>query len=133
MKYAPWLVQKDGGWGDLRIVDSKITSNSIIVKIAGFDSPEAVRIFTGLKIGMHEDQLPDLKNDEFYCTDLIGLKVTNLQNMEFGLVTNIMVTGSNDVLVIQGKKRHLVPYTSEVIIKVNLMEKTILVDWDYDF
>ena len=44
-----------------------------------------------------------------------------------------METGSNDVLVIKGEKETLIPYLDNVILNIDLVKKSILVDWDENF
>ncbi len=38
------------------------------------------------------------------------MQVINQQGQSFGKVTEIMPTGANDVLVVEGEKRYLIPY-----------------------
>ena len=46
----------------------------------------------------------------------------------------VMPTGSNDVLVVQGEKRHLIPYLpGQFILDINDSQQIITVDWDMDF
>jgi 16S rRNA processing protein RimM len=62
------------------------------------------------------------------------MKVINQQGQIFGQVVEVMPTGSNDVLVVQGEKRHLIPYLpGQFIIEINDESQTITVDWDMDF
>jgi len=44
-----------------------------------------------------------------------------------------METGSNDVLVIKDEKKWLIPYLDNVVLKIDLEKKNILVDWDENF
>jgi len=45
-----------------------------------------------------------------------------------------METGSNDVMVVVGKKRYLIPYIrKQVIIDIDLDTKIMHVNWDEDF
>ena len=57
------------------------------------------------------------------------------------VVTELMETGSNDVLVVKanskdafGKQERLIPFLYEQVVKrVDLATKTITVDWDAGF
>jgi 16S rRNA processing protein RimM len=45
-----------------------------------------------------------------------------------------MATGANDVLVVEGEKRHLVPYLpGRFVIDIDTKQRLITVDWDVDF
>lgn len=71
---------------------------------------------------------------EYYWTDLVGLRVRTAEDREFGVVESVMETGANDVLVLKGDRRRLVPFLiGSVIQKVDLAAGTIVVDWDPDF
>jgi len=133
LDFQPWLIKKNGSWEELYLEDSKQRINSIVVKLPGCNSPEEVRDFTNMEIGVLRKQLPKLPPGEYYWADLIGLKVVNLAGIEFGTVRELMATGANDVLVVVGDRKRLVPYISSVISKVDLEKKAIFVDWDSEF
>ncbi|KAF5272351.1 hypothetical protein FQR65_LT17436 [Abscondita terminalis] len=75
-----------------------------------------------------------LAEQEYYWTDLEGLKVYTCENTYLGIIQTIFATGANDVLVITDKKRHLVPFLLNQTIKsIDLENKTMIVDWDAEF
>ena len=94
-----------------------------------FDKEQA-RAYMGTDLYIEKSQLPQLKAGEYYWHDLIGLEVINKAQIVLGKVSNLVDTGSNNVLVINGKKEHWVPYVSPFLIKVDMNNRTILVDWD---
>lgn len=133
LDFKPWLIKKQDSWEEFNYSESKIHAGSIVIKLPNCSSPEAASRFTNIEIAVWHDQLPKLKNDEYYCVDLIGLEVVNKEGVNFGVVQDIMPTGSNDVLVVVGERRRLIPYLSHVILKVDLTSKIITVDWEEDF
>jgi 16S rRNA processing protein RimM len=84
-------------------------------------------------VGIERSDLPELAPNTFYWSDLIGLDVINKKNIYYGVVDNMMETGSNDVIIVKGKKEILIPYLPDVVIKVDLEAKKILVDWDEEY
>jgi 16S rRNA processing protein RimM len=96
------------------------------------DRNEADRL-RGYLIGIKKNDLPILEKGKYYWSDLIGLEVFNQEKFNFGVVDSIMETGSNDVLVIKGEKETLIPYLDNVILNIDLVKKSILVDWDENF
>lgn len=129
----PWLMQKDDFWEEFCFADSKENIKNILVKLPNYNSPEVARRLTNIKIGIWRDQLPKLPTDEYYWSDLVGLKVLNLDGADLGIVQELMATGANDVLIIDGDRQRLIPYISTVITKVDLPKKIIHVDWEQDF
>ena len=86
---------------------------------------------TNKRIVILQQQLPTLPINDYYWHELIGLTAVNTYGENLGIVTELLPTGSNDVLVIQGTKRHLVPYfPGESVIKVDLASKRIIINWE---
>ena len=69
-------------WNDcarvLRLDDSKIQQNGLIVHFEGFDTPEQARELTGSEVWVDSTELPDLEAGSFYWHELQGLQVINL-------------------------------------------------------
>jgi 16S rRNA processing protein RimM len=133
LDFGSWLIKKGDFWREIIPEDSCARSKDIIAKLPGCNSPEEARCFTNIKIAVWQNQLPKLRSDEYYWRDLIGLRVFNLQNIDFGFVKDLISTGANDVLVVLGDRKRLIPYLSSVIIKVDLEEKKIMLDWQQDW
>ena len=133
LDFKPWLINKNNSWEEIYFEASRIHATNIIVKLPNCDSPEEARNFTNIKIGVWRKQLPKLKTDEYYWTDLVGLQVINLNKIDLGVVQSLTATGANDVLIVVGDRKRLIPYISSVIINVDLVKKVINVDWETDF
>lgn len=132
LDYSPWyLSEPDGSLREATIEAGKAHGNSFIVKFPGIETPEAARLLTGKTISIKRSQLPDLKQDEFYWSDLEGLTVINQHGEILGKVVYLIETGANDVLVVKGGKEHAIPYLpGSVVLKVDLEKKEIHVDWE---
>jgi 16S rRNA processing protein RimM len=131
LDYTPWYLEENGGWQEVTLTGGQIHGKGIIVKFAGWDNPETARLLSGKKIAIDRVQLPTLKKDEYYWSDLEGLTVINQNGENLGVVSYIMSTGSNDVLVVKGDKEHAIPYLpDEVIKRVDLENRVIHVDWE---
>ena len=133
LNFNPWLIQVNDGWEKIHLEDSKENINNILVKLSGCTTVETVCNFANAKIGIWRKQLPQLPANEYYWIDLIGLQVLNLQGVELGVVQELIATGANDVLVIIGRRRRLIPYVTQVITRVDLEKKIMHVDWEEDF
>ncbi len=133
LEYFPWQVYHLNQWQPVELLNTQIKDRHIIVQLQGCTTPEAAKTYTNNSIAIAREQLPALPADEYYWSDLIGLKVINHENVDFGIVESVMATGSNDVLIVKGDRRRLLPYTHEVIIEVNLKMRIIKVDWEADF
>jgi 16S rRNA processing protein RimM len=63
--------------------------------------------------------------------------VINLQDECLGSVVSLLETGANDVLQVQDEKEgsteRLIPFTAQVIMKVDLTACRLTVDWGIDY
>lgn len=132
-RYRPWHIQHEGAWRLLSVSETKRLGKAWIAKLEGCDTPEQAKTYANDPIAIERGQLPPLPPSEYYWIDLIGLKVVNQEGIDLGSITSLFETGSNDVLVVQGDRKRLLPYTNEVIRAVDLKEKVVRVDWDSDF
>ena len=140
-EYAPWLIEQNGVWRELRISGWRRHNNGLVCKLEGIDQREEAQALAGVDIAVGSQNFPELSEGEFYWSDLIGCQVVTTEGDDLGKVIDMMETGSNDVLVIKanlkdafGIKERLVPFLDgQVIKKVDLTTRTIEVDWDPGF
>ena len=88
----------------------------------------------GADIAIRREQLPELTTGEFYQADLIGMAVMDMEGKRLGKLMEIEETGANDVMVIEGEQRLLVPVvTGEIIKYVDLDKGIIQIDWNPEY
>ena len=135
LDYKTWWIGKDDNWRELKVESAKIHNDVLVVKLQGIDDRDAAVACKSKQIAVPRASLPNLKGEEYYWSDLIGLSVKNQQNVDFGKIADVFATGANDVVVAKSEsgQERLIPYISQVILEVDLNAKTMLVDWDADF
>ena len=156
LDYSPWYIRPENPrkstsktpWSKVKLKAGKRHAKTVIVKLEHCNDRDEAMPYIGSEIAIELEQLEALKEkDEYYWHDLIGLRVINQQDIELGVVKNLMETGANDVLVVvseqegletegseTGNKEHLIPWTMHnAIISVDLEQGVIEVDWDEDF
>ena len=134
LSYSDWHVFLNSQWQAIKLLSVEVHNKAIVAQIEGFPERESVARLTNVEIAIRKEQLAILASGEYYWHQLVGMKVINQQGQEFGQVVEVMPTGSNDVLVVQGEKRHLIPYLpGQFIIEINDESQTIIVDWEMDF
>lgn len=95
--------------------------NFVLLKFKGIDTMNAAELLKNslLKID-RKDALP-LKKDEYYQCDLYGLRVVTDTGRDLGKLTDILMTGSNDVYVVRNEEKEiLIPAIKQCILKVDL-------------
>ncbi len=134
LNYTHWHVGSKDQWQPLNVLQTSMNNKFIMAQIEGYTTPEQAARLTNIEIAVKRDQLQALGPDEYYWHDLVGMNVVNKQGVALGVVTDLMETGSNDVLVVSGEGRHLIPYLPEdVIVNIDSSQRLITVDWDTDF
>jgi 16S rRNA processing protein RimM len=133
-----WLKQRDGDWREISVARVKVNGKMLVAQLAGVEDRDAAAELKGADIAVPREQLPRAAEGEFYWADLIGLKVVNAEQHDFGRVTRILQTGANDVLAVQGdeaapKAETLIPFIAGVITHVDIDAGLIRVDWGKDY
>ena len=130
-EYKYFFIQKDNNTIRLDIEDISI-GKSIKVKFKNFNCREDSQDYIGEEIFINEDQLDVLEANQFYWNELIGLTAYLNNGKKIGIVSDIIETGSNDVLVIKGEEEILVPYIfGESVMEVVVEEKKIIINEAY--
>jgi 16S rRNA processing protein RimM len=127
----PWYIKKNNAWVEIKIEDSKPYAGYLLIKIANINDPETAKNYTNNEIYLEQELLPKLKEDQYYWSQLEGLTIIDQAGKVLGKVDHLVATGANDVLVlVNNKKEHFIPYIKNVVLAVDLANKTIKVDWD---
>lgn len=134
LRYTDWHARIANRWEPLKILHLEVNASSILAQIEGYPEREQVASLTNAEIAISRTQLPSLEAGEYYWHELIGMEVINQQDQHFGKVIEIIPTGTNDVLVVEGEKRQLIPYLpGRFIVEIDPSQRLIRVDWDMDF
>jgi 16S rRNA processing protein RimM len=119
-----WLAERE------RTVErSRSQAGALYVKFAGISDPTDAERYRGLLIEVPESALPPLDADEFYHHQLVKLRVVTSNGQELGSVREVLSTGSNAVLVVNGPQGEvLLPFIEDVVRSVDTGAGTITVD-----
>lgn len=141
--YSPWWLKTKHGVKAFEVVEFQRHAAGLVVHLKDVDDRDLAQTLNLSNISIERQQLKELPDGDFYWHQLIGLKVITVFNGEsksLGVVSSVLETGANDVLIVKpddesvdGKER-LVPYIVDMYVKsVSLEAQQILVDWDPDF
>ena len=141
LDYFPWSLKLGNNIQTVKITDWRKHNKGLIVKVQGIDDRDIAQALVGSEIFVNELALPELPQGDFYWRDLIGMSVVTTQGYDLGVVSEMMETGANDVLVVKanlndgfGQKERLIPYILEQVVdSVSAENKQICVDWDPGF
>ena len=76
------------------------------------------------------NKFPNLPEDEFYFSDLIGLEVRNLSGIMIGRIDRVEDYGGGAILEVfsNGNKSIMVPFTKEIVPTVDLQSKFVVIN-----
>lgn len=129
-RYASLIVEKDGKQTELKPTEVRFSKGFFYLKFDGLDSSEKVSFLINQELCVREEDLPPLDNDEYYDYQLIGLHVTNHMGDKIGMVTQVIHTGVNSIIVVTGKEEILVPMVEGIIVRIDLEDSFIAIDED---
>ena len=105
----------------------------MVAKLEGCDDRDAAALYRGRNIAIARSDFPAAGENEFYWADLVGLKVVNGEGVDLGSIIRIFKTGANDVLVVEGDRERLIPFTEQVVQQVDIAGRMMRVDWGADY
>lgn len=142
--YPVWYLRLPGGWERHELADGHVQGKGLVAQLRGCTDRDAALRFARADIAVERSALPPLEADEYYWHQLEGLRVYaqggDGGRVLLGRVDHLVETGANDVLVVKpvdgslDQRERLIPWVpDEVIVKVDLAQGEMLVDWDPEF
>lgn len=133
LDYPVWHLGRATQWREVAVLEADVHSKSLVARLDGCDDRDDAAALKGMEIAVPREALPKAGEDEYYWSDLIGLEVENAQGEVLGKVSEVLETGANDVLVVEGERERLIPFVAHTILKVDLAAGRINVDWGADY
>lgn len=127
--YGPLQSEDGAATFDVRITRS--VKNGFAARLSGVASKDDADALRGVRLYAPRDRLPDLIDDEYYYTDLIGLIVLDTGGTELGRVKAVLNHGAGDLLEISGKglkQPVLLPFTQAAVPTVDTKSGRIIAD-----
>ncbi|WP_446810076.1 ribosome maturation factor RimM [Methylomonas sp. 2BW1-5-20] len=135
LQYSPWFLQKNNQLREIKLLVGRRQGSLVVAELDGVGDRDLAAELIGADILIRKQQLPKASDGEYYWADLIGLEVRNQEGCKLGKVGHLLETGANDVLVVvDGELERLIPFLQQsTILKIDLDDGLIIVDWDPDF
>ena len=107
------------------------SKDNLRVKIEGVSDRNTAETLVGTEFYVNRNIFPELGEEEFYQTDLIGLKVyLKSLDEEIGVVVGLSNFGAGEILEIKlntQKDTEMLPFTKQYVPTINLEEGYIIV------
>jgi 16S rRNA processing protein RimM len=108
--------------GPLTVESARTHSGKLVVHFAGVEDRNGIEALRGVVLVMPASARPVIEDpDEFYDTDLIGLRARTVAGLELGPVTDVPHSPAGSLLVIDLAGREvLVPFRAEFVPTVDI-------------
>lgn len=133
LSYPILWVGGNGKWRETAVAEAKVQGRAVIARFEGCDDREAAAALRGSSVAVPREALPRTQSGEYYWSDLIGLRVANTAGQDLGLITGILQTGANDVLVVAGARERLIPFVAQVVREIDPGAGVMRVEWGADY
>jgi len=103
----------------------------IVLKFAGYDTPEAAAELAGYELTVPEAEAVELEEGEFYDWQLVGCRAETVEGVGVGTVAEVLHYGGDaPVLLIRDERgrENLVPFAESICVEVDLENRLIRVD-----
>ena len=133
LRFESWLVGYETD--TYEVLDAKHSGGGLIAQLKGVSDRDQAAALMDSRIAVKREWLNDLPADEYYWFELTGLRVFNQHGEDLGVVTKLIETGANDVLVIEGRQRRcMIPYIkNQVIKKIDCERRQMIVEWQREW
>lgn len=110
---------------DLQVEQVKFFKQFVILKFKEFDNINEVEKYKGKGLFVTRENAVKLKPNEYFIADMIGMEVFTDESRKFGILTDVLETGANDVYVVETEehKEVLLPAIKECILNVDIAER----------
>ena len=105
-----------------------------VCKIENVLTRSDAEYFKGLKLFVLRESLPNLTENEFYHSDLLGFEVYNLNRENFGKVISLEDFGAGLLAEVKkNKKTFYLPMGKSFLKEIDYKVKQIILDLEIDF
>jgi len=103
------------------VSSQRIHNEGLLLGLEGINTPEQAGKFRNQNLSIANSQVPVLPEGEYHHFELLGLEVIDSEGKLLGNLSEILVTGANDVYVVTGENggELLLPAIPEVILNID--------------
>jgi 16S rRNA processing protein RimM len=131
LHYQPWILRSSASERSYSVREGQEHGAGVVAWLAGVDDRDAAAALIGCEVEVDRDQLSPAGPGQYYWADLEGMAVVTVGGEPLGQVERLFATGANDVMVVRGERRYLLPFVQDRVVRtVDVTTRTITVDWD---
>jgi len=132
LKLRSATLRQNGKERTLTVEESAPNGDAVIIRFAGFNSPEAAKALAGAELIVSREEAAVLKPGEFYIEDLKGLAVLapTPEAQILGHINAIIEGGGGDLaeITLNSGKLKLVPFLKEFFSDFDLENRRVTIN-----
>lgn len=108
----------------------RVTPKGVVVRIKGITDRNAAEALKGTELYLSREKLPEVAEDEFYHSDLIGLAAVSADGKAVGKVVSLQNFGAGDLMeiMLEGtSKTEFVPFSDAFVPMIDIEAGHIVV------
>ncbi|MCL2069362.1 MAG: ribosome maturation factor RimM [Treponema sp.] len=115
---------------DRELAELVLQGDSLLLRFAGIDSPEAAKLLAGAEIIVERKYAAPLKEGEYYVEDLKGLELVGPQGETLGHIRDVIEGGGGNLAEIElpSGERRFAPFRNEFFGEVKLKEGKVVLN-----
>jgi 16S rRNA processing protein RimM len=123
------FLEKNGVRSAQRLEATRPHRGQFLIKLAGIDLLADAGQWVGSSLLIAEEALQSLEAGEYYHYQVIGFEVFDTGGGRIGTVTRTWSTAGGELYVVAGEsKEHLIPAVKDIIEKVDLDARRIVIN-----
>ncbi|HPE38770.1 MAG TPA: ribosome maturation factor RimM [Bacillota bacterium] len=113
----------------MKVTHAHVDSTRVLLHFEGLDDRDEAAKWNGRFLAVSRENAVKLPEDRYFITDLQGLKVIDDEHGELGVISDIIPSGSGDIIVVKRKDRLdlLIPFLKTIVTRISLDEGVMLV------
>ncbi len=134
-----WWLKTATGFKPLTVTAWHVQGQGLVASFKEIPDRNLAETMHGATVWASKDDLPKLAEDEYYWSDLVGLTVINEEGENLGVIKNLFETSAHEIITVKPTKdsidgeERLIPWHKDVVLHINLQEKTMQVAWGSDY
>ena len=135
----PWYMKTAMGMKPLTVKVWREQGSGIVAQFEQVPDRNVAETMNGVTLWVEQDVLPETGEDEYYWSDLIGVRVFNEQDEYLGDITEMFETGAHDIMRVAATsdslddEERLIPWHKQTVLEVDITAKTVVAAWPSDY
>jgi len=125
-----WVYISDDTKTKYEIEKVRYKGNVVILKIKGIDTINDAEKLIKKYLKIPRENARELEDDEYFISDLIGIKAYTVDGEYVGVLNDVLQTGANDVYLIKNdeNKEILIPAIKKFVPELSIKDKKMIID-----